>query len=161
MKAYPPLDHSDYSVVDLECNCSICTEWRHRFEQAQVAIAQTYGHERDCYCADCCEMRKLHGSYHASNNRRDLYCEIAFHAIDHPNSDDMMTWIEKVICDSRKYTEAWWYSESPKVRIDVWLGAYERASRLAKITSHLATISGAISQAIISHGLAVSGLAAA
>lgn len=71
-----------------------------------------------------------------------------------------MGWIANVISDQRKYSEAWWYSESPKVRIDVWLGAYERASRLARITSSLSMISGAISN-VITSSLTVSGLAAA
>ncbi|MDE2232573.1 MAG: hypothetical protein KGJ90_00375 [Patescibacteria group bacterium] len=62
-------------------------------------------------------------AYLAALNRRDLYCEIAWHATHSPSGQAMMTWVTQEI--SRR-TDNWWYMEGPKIELESWLDLFER-----------------------------------
>lgn len=121
MKIYNPLQHADYSVIDGDCACPICTDWRAKAFNINLALSSTHGHARNCYCDSCKKMRSARSAYLASLNRRDFYCELSWHASHSPSGQAIMAWANQQIVE---HTDNWWYIQGCHLTLGYWLSQF-------------------------------------
>lgn len=106
--------HYDYPQLDVSCTCKYCADWREKRRSFDHAKALTSDHSISCYCWRCVARRDLQTSYLAALNKRDIYCEISWHASKHKDSygPTLMQWID-VVLQSDELGEGWWYTRAP------------------------------------------------
>lgn len=134
---FAPLEHADYSLVDTNCECPVCVDWRTKFEAFKKIQPLVEGHDRGlggakCKCSRCCEMRRIRSLYLAALNRRDFYCEMAWHAGHHPSGQEIMAWATREIRDSN---HSFWYMVSPRMTIGDWLSRFNTAIASGVVSS--------------------------
>ena len=110
---YGPLEHYDYSVVTVECECHFCTDWRAKRTVFERWKRLTKGHGRSCYCWRCCNRRESHTSFAAADNKRDVYCELSWYAAQNNKyGPRLMSWMEKVL-KTETMGDGWWSTRAP------------------------------------------------
>lgn len=120
MSEHTPLSHYDYPILDVECCCAICNEWRTKRLDYDNAKRMIRNHSRSCYCWKCCKSRELQIEYLAAQGKRDLYCEMSWHAKDIPHGKTLMAWLQKELTDSQE-TPGWWAKTSPCFSLGHWV----------------------------------------
>lgn len=126
---FDPLNHFDYALVDTFCECRLCLEWRAKqgvFAERQTALGRL--HKVWAEADDT--WRDAMYQYTAVTNRRDLYCEMSFHAAHtYPMSGQaIMAWIAGVIDDPGK-TDGWWIMREVNLPIHYWVLQFKRHLR--------------------------------
>jgi hypothetical protein len=136
--------HYDYTVLDEECQCSVCVDWRQKRDQYVILRDDVAGHNRSCMCGRCKKMRKQRTLYHAAMNRRDLFCEISFLVSAHPQGSRVMVWLQREIYDPQR-RDGWWEGRAPYYPLGYWLRRFEAA--VVNIVSGAETFVAAVSGA--------------
>lgn len=138
---YTPLRHYQFPALDVECCCAICRSWRVEREAFDTIKALTYDHQRSCFCWRCKQRRQKQQSFLAAASKRELYCELSWHASRHAGTYGpvLMKWVSKEIT---KETDGWWATFGQSYPLSYWLARFQSA------------ITNVVS------GLAVSGIAA-
>lgn len=146
-RIYHHRDHADYSLVDHNCGCGICIDWRETKGTYEAATARVVSHDRSCSCADCGAMRKLRTAYFAANNRRDLYCEISYlvtYSRDlKPYEDRAMKWLSNEIAAPGR-SDGWWEGRAPYYSLGYWLNKfiYAASNAVSGVGSSALAVSG-------------------
>jgi hypothetical protein len=133
-----PLEHRDYVVVDHDCICFICDEWRKRqaiMEEARVPVRT---HRYNCLCKRCHRMRMAYRSYLAMVNARDFYCEMAWHAGYSLSGSAMMQWAAEQVS---QHDDQWWANDGAASSVGKWLTLFGEipAESLAMILEAMAS----------------------
>lgn len=129
MKTFGPLEHYDYAVVDTQCDCVVCEDWRATLKVYEVAVAVRADHKRSCLCRTCKDMYSARSKYLAAMNRRDLYSEASYHAANEPKLGvQFMSWIETQVAEPRPKSQNWWEIKSASLPLGKWFLAFEKAS---------------------------------
>jgi len=128
MRVFDPLEHFDYGELDLHCCCAICEEWRSSLAAMKLIepIKQKYGN-------NCSKLQdptvipfvKARSIYHAALNRREMYCELSYHAAQNKNGGALMDWAGNLILD-RKRADSWWERYGNEVSLGYWLTLFMR-----------------------------------
>ena len=139
MQEYSPLNHFDYSVLDQECACDICTDWRGKLARWRASLAPRW-HRRDCACVSCKEYMRTRSAYLAAVHRRDLYCESSWHAsmVDHRNEIFDLTisvpgsglgarFMEWLGGQLEAETDGWWEKLGPRIPLSAWFDGFTYA----------------------------------
>lgn len=133
-----PLNHFDYPTLDDRCFCEICVIWRSARERYDALLALVAGHARSCRCADCKAMRRSRTHYHGAVNRRDLYCELSYHAAGRPPNGDavnprppawgmhLMQWVKAEVLNPA-IGAGWWEGRAPYMPLASWLNRFTAA----------------------------------
>lgn len=128
MSEHSTLEHFDYVRIDVECTCSICTEWRQTRIEFESMKRLIKNHDRSCFCWKCCRVRELQIHYLAIQSKRDIYCEMSWHASKAPKTGGkLMEWLEKELLTSDE-TPGWWAKISPCFSLGHWLWKFQVAS---------------------------------
>lgn len=133
VRQYEPLNHYDYSVLDRECSCDICQEWRAALYRFQSKQRQHLGRDNAFgtnmhpgYApADVLDARSI---YIAARERRDLYCECSWHSEKEPHGESFMEWLRGVLYDRKAHTDGWWESRAPDLPIAYWFLMFRRSA---------------------------------
>ena len=125
---FDPLNHHDYWLLDTFCECEVCVEWRGKYElfkKAQELVGQKRFEQQHR-----AEWQSAMWQYIAASNRRDLYCEISFHAANTyaVSGVQMMAWITEQIRDPGK-TDGWWTMREVNLPIHYWILLFLRYVR--------------------------------
>lgn len=131
MEVFSPLNHSDYSQIDSDCDCQICRNWREKLQILNQSLSRVSGHHKSCFCNNCVVMWRDRTSYLAALNRRDLYSEMSWYSEDRPDGSALMKWITEQIHD---YSDKWWSERGGKITIGEWM------ERFSNVISSGATI---------------------
>jgi len=126
------LEHHDYPRLDVECCCRICKEWRERRVEYESLRRFVNHHSRSCFCWKCCRTRELQIEYLAVQNKRDVYCELSWHASKHNNGSVMMKWLEKELMES-DLSDGWWAKTSPVFSLGHWVWLFKEHVRTSGI----------------------------
>lgn len=142
--ANPLLQHYDYPALDQVCTCLICVDWRKKravFHDAQIRVD---GHDRSCMCADCKAMRSVRTAFHAADERRNLFCEVSFHASEKslPDGVRVMEWLHDELTSGRR-TDGWWEGRAPYYPLSYWFMQAKKG-----VMSMAVAVSGAIAVAV-------------
>lgn len=140
-KIYPPLNHYDYRILDIECRCQVCHDWRMKQQAFQKLVPPTAGHARNCACHDCWVKMRARSAYIAASNRRDLYSESSWHAsqiTDHNCAFDaalsaqgsgmglhFMKWVQGQL---RARGDGWWVISAPYRAVSDWIDDFTAAA---------------------------------
>ena len=127
MKAYSPLEHFDYSLTDSACCCQVCVDWRVKLIALKDAHTHIESHKRDCSCADCSAYMKSRSAYLAALNRRDLYSECSWHALDMEEGARFMGWLTGILFDRKLKSDGWWESRGPHLPLSYWKMMFKRS----------------------------------
>lgn len=131
---FDPLNHSEYSEIDKSCLCAVCANWRASLDaylDAQNCTGLKEGRpkrgsemrsERDVKA-----MMSRRSVYMAAVNRREVYCEISWHAVRMSNGADIMSWLKEQLAAR---SDNWWEISAPQMTIGEWMAAYYRARGL-------------------------------
>lgn len=125
MSNISPLNHFEYALLDIECTCNICTNWRDKrmaYEQMKRLVKT---HSMSCFCWRCCKARELHTQCSAMQNKRDIYCEVSWHLSlsKVPNGKNFMKNLEQELIKSEE-SVGWWAKIAPCMSIDHWLWVF-------------------------------------
>lgn len=120
------LNHHDYPRLDVECCCSICTQWRSKRVEYEKLRRLVRPHSRSCFCWKCCRLRELQIEYLAIQNKRDIYCELSWHASHVSGGLHFMNWLQTELLTSRE-TPGWWAKSSPCFSLGHWVYLYKQA----------------------------------
>ena len=127
---YDPLNHHEYNEIDA-CLCSVCGNWRLALESYREAQGNTglkEGRPKDGETRarrDVKLMMRRRSVYMAAVNRREVYCEISWHAARMSNGAEIMAWLKEQI-EARG--DNWWEIHAPQMTIGEWMAAYYRAT---------------------------------
>ncbi len=135
MREFPPLDHGDYAVLDIECSCSICTEWRKTRKRYYSFTPNAWkkvcrgelvvNHSRACTCKVCLDpkYKKSRTAYLGATERRNLYCESSWHAESNPVllGELYLSWLKDTLADRETRSDGWWEGRSPYLPIQYWI----------------------------------------
>lgn len=127
-----PLPRAHYDYVELEeppiCQCRLCVEYRAAVTPYVAAVKETEEHNFRCRCVSCKNRRKLESEQLAADNRRTLWCEGCWTAVNKPWGPLFLDWLEdKILNDGwavkakGKTTNYWWVHEGERRSIDWWL----------------------------------------
>lgn len=141
LRKFEPLEHYDYRVLDVECGCAICIDWRAKQAALDAAQATLAGHVPiRCRCAGCRQHTKLRSAQLAARNRRDLYCECSWHAsmLDQRNAifdlaasvpgsglgERFMDWVHGQV---HTKSDGWWEKLGPQLTLGTWFDNFTYA----------------------------------
>jgi hypothetical protein len=125
MISYPPLEHYDYPSLDVACCCQLCTDWRHQRDFFDEMKRLTWTHNRSCMCWRCRKRREHQNNFLAAASRRELYCEMSFHASRHPNyGPKLMTWVSRELAESTE-TNGWWSTLAQAYSLSFWFSKFQ------------------------------------
>jgi hypothetical protein len=130
-RIYSALEHHDYRVLDQDCICFICEDWRTKLAILQSWQAKTAGHKLGCPCDGCRQKMRARSGYLAALARRDLYSEGSWHAavapheiIDSPYIQQcsgvgavFMDWLGGQV---QRKTDGWWENAAPFIALSTW-----------------------------------------
>lgn len=137
-REFHPLEHYDYGILDQQCTCAVCTEWRTHLtaysDMQKLTIFQTCKKSVGCFdmrgsCHQCSKGMQARSRYLSSLYRRDLYCESSFHAAAMPRQDvglAYMHWLTQILFDRSNYSEGWWITQGGYRPIAFWLVMFKR-----------------------------------
>jgi hypothetical protein len=79
-------------------------------------------------------MREHARAYHASRNRREVFCEMSYHAGlgDLPNGEEAMAWVYKHVTSS-EISDGWWSKRAPYYPMEHWFRQAEKGLRTAAL----------------------------
>lgn len=122
---YPQLDHYNYPKLDVECACSICMTWRGLRNEFDQMKRLTLTHDRSCMCWRCCRRRSLQSSFLAAAAKRELFCEMSFHAARHPSyGDKLMNWVSLELAQNSE-TDGWWATLAQAYSLTFWFSRFQ------------------------------------
>ena len=126
MTAFSPIEHYNYPVLDVQCCCTLCTQWRRQRELFDEIKAVTFDHNRSCMCWRCRRRRQLQQGFLATSARRELYCELSWHASRHANTygPQLMSWAAEEIKNWPE-TDGWWATISQALALSYWLSRFQ------------------------------------
>lgn len=139
------LAHYDYPTLDRTCNCPVCEDWRQKERLHEEARAVVEGHGRSCMCADCKHMRELARAHHAARNRREVFCEMSYHAGlgDLPDREAAMTWVYAHVMSS-EMSDGWWSKRAPYYPMEHWFREAAKGIRTGALAVSGMIVSGAV-----------------
>lgn len=124
------VNHYDYTVVDESCPCVICGIWREKRDiYLSLGMVQKTQHFKHVDKA----WRDALYALTAVTNRRELYCEMSFHAAHtYPVSGaQLMAWVATMVSNP-ELTDGWWVHRSPGFSLEYWIQQFKRsATKLA------------------------------
>lgn len=113
MPIYDGLHHFNYPVLNVECECHFCTDWRAKRTEFEKWKRLTAGHSRSCYCWRCCNRREANIGYSASSNKRDVYSELSWYASGNSMYGPyLMKWIDEALKREDSSRDGWWSTRS-------------------------------------------------
>jgi hypothetical protein len=120
MRVYGPLEHYNYQVLDKDCSCRVCEDWRNK-----KAVVEKRG---DLYTrvtrTDALDARL---SYFAAATRRDLYCESSYHATRNWWGPYFMNWLDGVTIEVDKTDRNWWNRVASRLPLLWWFRQFDLA----------------------------------
>lgn len=124
---FDPLNHYDYWLINTFCECQLCLEWRLAREAFAVEQKKT-GRLQDMFGHTTAEWRESMMVYTAISLKRDLYCEMSFHAAYTYSASgrEIMEWVAAAIADPKR-TPGWWTHRGVGLSIDYWVFAFKRS----------------------------------
>lgn len=124
---YAPLNHYVYPVLDVECCCWICSEWRRQRDLFDDMKRLTLTHTRSCMCWRCRKRREHQNSFLAAASRRELYSEMSFHAAHNKSYGPvLMNWISRELAESTE-TDGWWSTLAQAYSLSLWFSKFQGA----------------------------------
>lgn len=131
---YQPLEHFVYPVLDIECCCFLCTNWREQRGRFDFYKMLTLDHNRSCMCWRCQHRRILQQGFFAAASKRELYCEMSYHASlkAHSYGMQLMSWTTSVIEQSRE-PNGWWSTISQALTLTYWLARFQSETRISGV----------------------------
>ena len=129
MSEFSPLNHYVYPVLDVECTCSLCSVWRTQRDAFDEIKTITFNHQRSCMCWRCRRRRQLQQGFLAAASKRELYCEMSWHASRHPKSygPQLMDWVRNEIVTNSE-SAGWWATFGQAYPISYWLARFQSAA---------------------------------
>ena len=128
-RQFDAFNHHDYTLLDSQCMCDVCENWRKAFAQLQVYAEPVKDHRIGCMCPQCVAFRRYRVTYLAVLNRRDLYCEASWHASKaEPElgwGPPFMKWVAGQVASG--YNHAWWAVHAPGLSLMNWFQAFDTA----------------------------------
>lgn len=122
---FSPMEHFVYPILDVECGCAVCQEWRSQRDTFDELKRQTLSHDRSCRCWRCQKRRQHQQSFLAAAAKRELYSEMSYHAANHPSyGPTLMNWVEKEISDNDE-TDGWWATLAQAYPLSYWFGRFQ------------------------------------
>lgn len=124
---FSPVEHYDYSILDVACSCVICMQWRQLYTTIQNSGVAN--HHRGCACSICIPLRKTRSAFLAAVHRRDLYCESSFHAahMEPPElGTSYMSWLKDVLLDRKTRSDSWWEFHGERYPIAYWMRLFRQ-----------------------------------
>lgn len=110
---YPLTEHYCYPILNVECTCYFCNEWREKRTKFEQFKRMTAKHTRSCFCWRCCKKRDLQVVYLSALHKRDVFCELSWHASKHRDTygPTFMKWVETELMND-KLGDGWWSTRS-------------------------------------------------
>jgi len=126
------LHHYDYPVLDVECTCAFCADWREKRTDFDKWKALTRSHKRSCFCWKCCRRRDAQTEYLASFNKRDVYCELSWYASKHEKTygPTLINWVEAALLNDT-LGSGWWSTRAPYYPLYHFLHKFQTAHSAA------------------------------
>jgi hypothetical protein len=125
MTELSPTNHHNYIRIDVECDCPICMAWRQKRVAYEASRQTVQQHNRSCYCWKCRRCRELQMEYIAIQNKRDIYCELSWHASMTKGGGSLMRWLEQELLTSTE-TVGWWAKSSPCFSLGHWVWMFQK-----------------------------------
>jgi hypothetical protein len=125
---FSPLEHYVFPTLDVECCCDLCQNWRTERVAFDEIKAVTFNHDRACMCWRCKKRRRLQQSFLAASSKRELFCELSWHAARHAKTygPRLMVWVTGEIMDNT-VTDGWWATLGQSYPISYWLLRFQSA----------------------------------
>jgi hypothetical protein len=124
---YEPLEHYSYPQLDVECSCNLCTDWRQHRDLFDEMKRLTWTHNRSCMCWRCRKRREYQNKFIAAASRRELYCEMSFHASRHPSyGPRLMAWVSRELAENTE-TNGWWSTLGQAYSLTFWFSKFQES----------------------------------
>lgn len=128
---FTPLNHFDYGLLDKDCFCEVCEDWRTSLTAYNLTLTKVAEHSRDCECEECRLKFKYRSAYLSAMNRRDLYCEASFHAYHEPElGTTFMDFMKTQVVESDRMTRGWWEMRAPGLPLYRWFSMFQTVRSL-------------------------------
>jgi len=128
-KAYGALEHFDYSVLDTDCICPICEEWRATYQTWLRDQEDPAKHQAGCRCPQYACRIPSRSAYLAAMYRRDLYCESSWHASENKWGRTYMEWLTGQVVEDPAIpnrTRVWWETVGCSAPLHYWFKHFNR-----------------------------------
>jgi hypothetical protein len=123
--SFAPLEHFDYVRLDVQCCCPICTEWRTHRDSFEKYRLLTFTHNRSCICWRCRKKRQLQQKFLGASARRELYCEMSYHAARHPKyGSQLMHWVSDEL-EQSELSDGWWATFGQSYTLTYWFSKFQ------------------------------------
>lgn len=123
---FSALDHYTFPNLDVECTCKLCTQWRQARGVFDEAKMLTNDHTRSCMCWRCKKRRGLQQEFLAASSKRELFCELSYHASRHPAyGKHLMNWAMKEI--NQEQSNGWWATFGQSYPLSFWFARFQSA----------------------------------
>lgn len=125
---YGPMNHYDYPVLNVECECYFCSEWRSKRAEFDRWKKLTKGHARTCYCWRCCNRRDAFISFNAISSKREVYCELSWYASHNTKyGPQLMSWLSNGLRKEGEDRDGWWSTRSVYYPLYHFLHQFQQA----------------------------------
>lgn len=119
------LSHYNYPQLDIECCCDLCSVWRQQRNLFDEMKRLTWMHNRSCMCWRCRKRREYQNNFLAAAARRELFCEMSFHASRHPSyGPKLMTWVSRELSENTE-TNGWWATFAQAYSLSFWFSKFQ------------------------------------
>lgn len=128
----PPIEHFNYDVMDVDCRCRLCDDYRQAKQTYEGTKRERSRHSRFCRCEHCIGHRDRLVDFLAASNRRETYSELSFilasGPVPHRQARECLRWFYGLATDADYNTRTWWALNSPQCTLSKWMELFEAAT---------------------------------
>lgn len=125
----PPVAHYDYDALEtdgLQCDCSLCKNYRESYDTYANYREMCKGHSRSCSCFLCNQKNETQLTYLAALSQRDTYSELSYLTLRHGDkpaklAPQFLRWVYGKMTDQSYHSEAWWAIRAPCKSLAEWM----------------------------------------
>lgn len=124
------LSHYSYPELDEGCRCRICQSWRDTQEIYFGYLKITEDHRLGCRCDDCRSLMRARSGYLAATNRRNLFCELSWHATQQKHGIALMRWLwGQIVEQPVVYNDRFWEHNGAETPLISWFREFSAHQR--------------------------------